>query len=320
MSTTRPGRRSNPLRSLLASAVLLLVGCDSSRPPTAPAPTITRVTVGAITSEVPPGTSRQLVATATDSAGHSADVTASVQWQSSNSAVATISATGLLNTVSEGVAEISATYQGQVGRATVTVRAERRRVEFIVTEAFPTESTPVADAQIEIVEGAAAGLQVRTDAAGKAVLEDAVLPTRVRVSRSGYEPVTVDVTSVSPIARLLPVLRSMTEQRTYSRSSIPGTPPVLQDTIVFTMHHPGTVRFRYRWTLAGAGTSALARMEVRAGSRVVWEGENYDSAAFSVNLDLPPGVYEGKLFSCISSVLSGPIPFGFYEMVVDHPS
>ena len=228
--------------------------------------------------------------------------------------------TGLLSAVSEGVAEISATYQGQVGRATVTVRAERRRVEFTVTEAFPTESTPVADAQIEIVEGAAVGRHESTDAAGKALFEEMVLPARVRVSRSGYEPLITEVDSVSPIARLLPVLRAVSEQRMYSRPSIPATPPVLQDTIVFTMHHAGTVRFRYRWTLAGAGTSAIACMEVREGSRIVWEGENYDSAAFLVNLDLPPGVYEGKLFSCISSVVSGPLPFVFYEMVVDHPS
>jgi hypothetical protein len=63
----------------------------------------------------------QLTATATLANGTTQNVSAQATWQSSNTAVATVSATGLVTSVGAGTAIISAAYQGQTGTVLTSV-------------------------------------------------------------------------------------------------------------------------------------------------------------------------------------------------------
>ena len=86
---------------------------------TPPVPVAT-VDVTPSAAEVELGSTLQLVATPRDEAGNpltGRDVT----WASSDAAVATVSATGLVTPVATGTATITATSEGQVGTASVTV-------------------------------------------------------------------------------------------------------------------------------------------------------------------------------------------------------
>ncbi len=103
-------------------------GSDSPAPPAAPTPSTSAVQVratGDASTPLEPGQTRQLVATATLSTGASSDVTPQAAWLSSAPAVATVSAAGLVTAVTEGDAEISATYQSVRGAAAVGVRRAR---------------------------------------------------------------------------------------------------------------------------------------------------------------------------------------------------
>ncbi|MCX6623985.1 MAG: choice-of-anchor D domain-containing protein, partial [Acidobacteria bacterium] len=68
-----------------------------------------------------PGSTRQLTATANRSAGGSQDLTSSVNWSSSDEAVAAVSSSGTVTAVSAGQARISAAIGGVQGSTLVTV-------------------------------------------------------------------------------------------------------------------------------------------------------------------------------------------------------
>jgi uncharacterized protein YjdB len=94
------------------------IGCGGSAPP-GPAPVAT-VSVSLSPSSVPSGETSQATATARDSAGNVL-TGRPVSWSSSNTSVATVSASGVVNAVSQGSAQIRATVEGRTGTATLTV-------------------------------------------------------------------------------------------------------------------------------------------------------------------------------------------------------
>jgi hypothetical protein len=118
----------------MAGAALALavaaVGCGES--PTSPTPigggggsrTVTGLTIGGSVTVSQGGTS-QLTATAQYSDQTSDTVTSQATWTSSNPAVATVSATGLLTAVGTGSADVTATFQSATGRRTVQISAAR---------------------------------------------------------------------------------------------------------------------------------------------------------------------------------------------------
>ncbi|MDX7901633.1 Ig-like domain-containing protein, partial [Aeromonas media] len=61
------------------------------------------------------GQTQQLTATATYSDNTTANVTGSVAWLSDDAATATITATGLLTGVEQGIAEVTASLDGITG-------------------------------------------------------------------------------------------------------------------------------------------------------------------------------------------------------------
>jgi hypothetical protein len=77
--------------------------------------------VGGVTNFTAAGQTGQVTATAFLSDGTRQDVTTQASWQSSNPAVITISATGLMTSVTSGVVTITATYQGKSNGMNVAV-------------------------------------------------------------------------------------------------------------------------------------------------------------------------------------------------------
>lgn len=100
-------------------------GPDPIAPPpptTTPAASLTAVRVDGSASVAEGGTV-QLRALASYSDGSSRDVSAQATWSSSRPSVASVSATGLVTAATLGTTDVSATYQGQTGRQTLSVGA-----------------------------------------------------------------------------------------------------------------------------------------------------------------------------------------------------
>jgi hypothetical protein len=117
---------------LAAALAVTITACGSS--PTGPGngnnngggstATVTNVTIGGATSVTEGGTA-QLTATANRSNGTTETVTSQATWNSSNTMVATVSATGLLTALAPGSTDISAAFGGQTGRRTLQVAVAR---------------------------------------------------------------------------------------------------------------------------------------------------------------------------------------------------
>jgi uncharacterized protein YjdB len=91
-------------RSLALALALALVGCS-----TAPSATVTSLAVTGPTLVA--GATAQFTATVTMSDGTTSNVTTASAWQSSNPAVATVSAAGVVTALTDGQVTITATYQ-----------------------------------------------------------------------------------------------------------------------------------------------------------------------------------------------------------------
>jgi uncharacterized protein YjdB len=85
--------------------------------------TVASVVIEPPVDTIPVGARRQLVASAHASSG--APVTQTFQWSSSNTAVATVSAAGLVTAIARGRAVVSASADSVVGTATIVVVPRR---------------------------------------------------------------------------------------------------------------------------------------------------------------------------------------------------
>jgi hypothetical protein len=117
---------------LIAACIGLssLIACHSATAPTSTSTSSTgtttgtttitpSLTVGGTTTFTAPNQTSQLTATEGLADGTTQDVTSQATWQSSNTGIATVSATGLVTSVTLGQATITATFQGLTG-TTVT--------------------------------------------------------------------------------------------------------------------------------------------------------------------------------------------------------
>jgi hypothetical protein len=105
---------------LLASCAFLL-SCAGGNPMQGNSNKLTQILIAPANRSIAKGTGLQLSATGMLANGTSQNLTASVTWTVSPSAVASINAQGALKALGEGVAQVSATYQGMTGTASTTV-------------------------------------------------------------------------------------------------------------------------------------------------------------------------------------------------------
>jgi hypothetical protein len=88
--------------------------------PAAPSPTLSLVSVSGSAPAI--GETSQFAATANFSDGTAQDVTNQASWLSSNTAVATVSNSGVVTGVGAGEADIGAVYQNRTGSQHITLR------------------------------------------------------------------------------------------------------------------------------------------------------------------------------------------------------
>ena len=82
---------------------------------------LTQITIAPSNPTITKGASQQLAATGSFDDGTQRALGASVTWQTSQSTVATVNTQGSITGVGEGVAQVSAAYQGVTGSTSVTV-------------------------------------------------------------------------------------------------------------------------------------------------------------------------------------------------------
>jgi len=189
-------------RVCLATATLaltILVGCSgkSVDNPTAPSPAQPAtpgpaVSVLVITNQMVNDATMQMIATARFTDGTTRDVTTSSTWASSNTAVATISPTGMLTIVANGSVDVRADFQGTSASLHLALtRAPDPRTHFALS-GFAREVTPgtqvLDNVRITIAEGPDSGTKVTTDASGQFRFAS-VSATRVSLeaTRDGFQ-------------------------------------------------------------------------------------------------------------------------------------
>jgi hypothetical protein len=104
----------------------MVAGCDVIKPTTTsatptPATTMTKLTVTGLTALTTLGQTTQLTARAGFSDGSTQDVTNQAAWQSSNTAVATVSPAGLVTSVTFGQADVTAGFQNFSDKVTINL-------------------------------------------------------------------------------------------------------------------------------------------------------------------------------------------------------
>ncbi|KAA6457835.1 hypothetical protein DYQ86_20910 [Acidobacteria bacterium AB60] len=101
--------------------IAILAGCGSSSAP--PPLTISLIAVTPANPSLAAGATQQLKATGTYNNGTTADISSQVSWSSSNTGVATVSASGMLSAVAAGSSTITASMNGVNGTTSLTVTA-----------------------------------------------------------------------------------------------------------------------------------------------------------------------------------------------------
>jgi hypothetical protein len=169
--------------------------------PTPPAATLSAVTVTGLSGAATPGETAQLTASASYSDGRSETVTAQATWASTNTAVATVSASGVVTFVALGETDIRATYQSMSGAARVTVTAapvRRFALTGVLTDADNRRG--VENVRVEVVDGPDAGRVATTNVDGVFSLgELAEGSFNVRITHPYFEVVVRAVTLSAPV-------------------------------------------------------------------------------------------------------------------------
>ncbi len=114
-------RASGVFGVLACCALSLSCGGGGFTQKVAGPPELTKIVISPANRSIAQGTALQLTATGTFSDGTEKDLTSSVTWQASPTAVAKIDARGNLTGLTQGAAQVSAETQGVTGDASVTI-------------------------------------------------------------------------------------------------------------------------------------------------------------------------------------------------------
>src|SRR5262245_54861733 len=198
-----------------------LASCGSeSSPPTVSGPTVTvsSVSVGGSASVV--GASAQFSATATSSNGTTSTVTAQATWSSSNTAVATVSSSAIVTGVGAGEADITATYQGVVGRSHLTI-AQPEASTYTITGTVTDETSGgvLPNINVQAADSRQTSTSTVTDSSGSYSISGlAAGPVTIVASALSYQTTQLTA-SISSNTRLDIVSRSTVSAFTLSQTS-----------------------------------------------------------------------------------------------------
>ncbi|HEY1912624.1 MAG TPA: carboxypeptidase regulatory-like domain-containing protein [Vicinamibacterales bacterium] len=187
--------------------VLVACGGNSTTPTPTPAATPTptptpNATVSAVVVGGPASatTTFQLSATAKLSDGTTQDVTGTAHWESSDTTVATVSATGTVFVMGSGSVSLKATYQNVTG-SLQTVVTKPAPARYILT-GFVWEVDPnahkIAGAQVTITSGPDTGTSVMSDVNGAYMFPSiAAGVVALSATMNGYLPSSPEGVNVS---------------------------------------------------------------------------------------------------------------------------
>ena len=157
----------SPVRDLIlaVAAIAAATACSSNKSndtPTTPTATVSSVAVAGTAPNV--GLTAQFTATATFSNNTTQSVTSQATWQSSNTAIATVNAAGVVTGVAPGDVDITATFQSVAGRQRVTIAVRTFTLTGHVTDG--TSGGILPNINIAITAGPHTGASTKTDASG----------------------------------------------------------------------------------------------------------------------------------------------------------
>ena len=282
---------------LIVAAVALAYCSDNKTPvtPIAPTPAATALRVTGNTQGLDVNQTTQLAAVASLTDGTSRDVSAEAAWRSFNTAVATVSARGLLTAVGLGRTGVSAQYQGRLSTADVLVLPSGTYIlRGTVAEPGPV---PIGEARVEVIDGPHAGRSATTNRfSGTYEIYGLSGNLSVRVTKDGF---VVDTKSVS-----------LTENRVLDFELRPTAAPL-------------PIAGNYRLTFA-ASNSCASRLAEDARTRTYDARMNQGEAKLLVNVEGAPFVLHprtgtgNRFFGTIrANAVSFTIDCDFYDYDVD---
>ena len=223
---------------------------------------VASVSVSPTAATILVGGTQQLTATPLDANGNPLSGR-TVTWVSSNTAVATVSASGLVTGVAPGSATITATSEGKSGTATITVNP------------VPVASVAVAPASATIVVGATQQLTATPlDSAGNPLTGRTVTwtssdPTVAPVSGSGL---------VTGVAVGSVTITATSEGKSGTASITVNPPPVATVTV-----SPASASIRVGSTVQLTATLKDANGNVLTGRTVTWTSSNTKAATVNAS-------------------------------------
>jgi hypothetical protein len=189
---------------LCACAILAMAAALSACGPPSTSPLVSSAVIVGLKisgpSTMAPGSAAQFSAVATHSNGSSEDVTATVQWHSSDTLILTISATGLASTIQAGDVNVTATLQSDPGHlpssghpfgpATQSILVVPAGT-FRLSGAVRWLGSPIGGALVQVTAGTGAGL---SSAGGPYRLYGVAGDIQLTVSRTDYVTIKQTVT------------------------------------------------------------------------------------------------------------------------------
>ncbi|PHX66227.1 MAG: hypothetical protein CK550_00810 [Gemmatimonadetes bacterium] len=251
------------VRSLLAGGLaLLLVGCGGGdKGPTAPA-SVASVVIAPANTTLLVGQSQQLTASTLAASG-AALSGRSVTWSSSNSAVGTVSGTGLLAVTAPGATTITATSEGRVGTATITV-------------------IPVPVASVVVTPGTTSilvGQTVQLTAAARDSVGGALSGREVTWSSSDVTRATVSGTGLATALTVGPVSISGTTEGKSGTASISVLPVPVASVAIDAP--PALIRVGQAVQLSAAARDSIGG--ALAGRLIAWSSNDATIASVSAS-------------------------------------
>lgn len=263
-----------------ACVILIVAFVAACSEPARPGPVPRSLTVTAAAT----GTQYQLSAVAGFSDGSTQEVTSQAGWRSSDSTVASVSAAGLVTPLTNGLALITATYQGVTGSMALTIVAPSTPVPPSpppstpgpapqtytlagIVRATPLDET-VAGASIEAMHGGRLVASATTDGGGSYTLTGLIAQEYVlSLSKVGYNARTSDVIIAADTTRDFVMDRNRVTLTGVARDAPPCSGLAIDSALVQVLDGPDagksslTDRAGFEYAVAGV---AWGTFRVRA--------------------------------------------------------
>jgi hypothetical protein len=268
-------------RFVVSFALSVVAGCGGSGggggTPVTPTPTVTSVTVvGAGSPAV--GDTAQFIATAAFSDGTTQTVTGQATWESSNSAVVSVTSGGLASFLAAGDADVKATYKSVSGTSHVTVSAGARpKFTLSGTVRDATNGNVLANVTVTIVDGPDAGRATASDSNGKYAIANVTGGSfTLRFSRSDYDSKTLPVVLSADTTVDAQITATTNVTRFYGTYT--ATLTVLQQScdFPFSVGPTGTVKLE-----GAANGSSMTATIVERGTTRTYNGSITGDGSFS---------------------------------------